>query len=277
MKLLVTAVLSAALTLPALAQEKPAPLKALLITGGCCHDYKKQKDILKEGLEKRLNVVVTQIHVDDGSTSPKLPIYGNADYAAGYDVVIHNECAADIKDPAVIDGVLKPHRDGIPGVNLHCAMHSYRFGNIGQPVAPGADNGKWFEYLGLQSTGHGPQKPIVIAFLPDANSPITRGMNHWTTINEELYNNIQVFPSAKVLARGLQLNANDMNKTNTVVAWTNEYGEKKTRVFSTTIGHNNATVQDDRYLDLVARGLLWSVDKINDNGTPKDGYAAPGK
>ena len=27
------------------------PLRALLITGGCCHDYAKQKDILKQGFD----------------------------------------------------------------------------------------------------------------------------------------------------------------------------------------------------------------------------------
>ena len=39
----------------------------------------------------------------------------------------------------------------------------------------------------------------------------------------------------------------------------------KTRVFATTLGHNNATVEDPRYLDLVTRGLLWSCDKLNDS------------
>jgi hypothetical protein len=34
------------------------PLKVLLITGGCCHDYTKQKDILKAGIEKRANIEV---------------------------------------------------------------------------------------------------------------------------------------------------------------------------------------------------------------------------
>jgi type 1 glutamine amidotransferase len=47
------------------------------------------------------------------------------------------------------------------------------------------------------------------------------------------------------------------------VVWTNNY-RMKTRVFATTLGHNNATVEDDRYLDLVTRGLLWSCDKLND-------------
>src|SRR5262245_30620419 len=97
------------------------PLRALLITGGCCHEYAKQKDVLKQGLEKRANVVVTQIHTDDKSTKPPLAILGNPDYAKGYDVVIHDECSSDISDAAVIKGVLAPHRAGIPGVNLHCA------------------------------------------------------------------------------------------------------------------------------------------------------------
>jgi type 1 glutamine amidotransferase len=58
------------------------------------------------------------------------------------------------------------------------------------------------------------------------------------------------------------------------VAWTNEYGDKKTRVFSTTVGHNNSTVSDDKYLNLVARGILWATDKINADGSAKAGYAA---
>ena len=46
--------------------------------------------------------------------------------------------------------------------------------------------------------------------------------------------------------------------------------------FSTTLGHNNETVADDRYLDLVARGVLWAVDKIDADGKPKAGYGAAG-
>ena len=46
-------------------------------------------------------------------------------------------------------------------------------------------------------------------------------------------------------------------------------------MFNTTIGHNNDTVADGRYLDLVTRGVLWAADKIEANGQPKAGYAAP--
>ena len=47
-----------------------------------------------------------------------------------------------------------------------------------------------------------------------------------------------------------------------IVAWTNTYNGK-TRVFATTLGHNNSTVKDPLYLDLVARGLLWSLGKLD--------------
>ena len=68
----------------------PKPLRALLITGGCCHDYAKQKDILKQGLERRINIKIDHAHSPDKSTKPPLAIYGNPDYAKGYDLVMHD-------------------------------------------------------------------------------------------------------------------------------------------------------------------------------------------
>jgi hypothetical protein len=256
-----------------------APLRILLITGGCCHDYAHQKDVLKKGLEERANFVVEQIHTDDSSTKPPLAILGNKDYAKGYDVIIHDECAADISDPAKVEAVLQPHRDGIPGVNLHCAMHSYRIGNPNDPVTPGTPHGLWFEYLGLQSSAHGRQEPISIYFV-DPQSAITKGMKDWTTINEELYNNVYIFDSSHALALGSQQSKQSVGGVQTnqfVVAWINEYGPKKTRVFSTTVGHNTSTVEDPRYLDLVARAVLWTTGHLKDDGAPAEGYGPPEK
>jgi hypothetical protein len=258
------------------AAETVKPLKALLVIGGCCHDYANQQVILKHGIEARANVVVDVVYSPDSNTHPALPIYGKPDYANGYDVVIHDECAADIKDPAVIQGVLKPHQDGIPGVNLHCAMHSYRFGEFAKPVAAGASNSFWYEYLGIQSSGHGPQEPIAISFTDKTNA-VSNGLADWTTIREEHYNNVQMFPTAHALAHGTQViknKAGEPQRTNDfVVAWENIY-QGKTRVFSTTIGHNNETVADARYLDLVTRGMLWACDKLDADGKPKAGYSA---
>jgi Trehalose utilisation len=261
------------------AEEAPKPLKLLLVTGGCCHDYATQKDILKKGLEARANVTVDIAYSDDTSTKPPLPILGNPDYANGYDLVIHDECAADINDPKVVEAVLKPHRDGIPGVNLHCAMHCYRIGDPHDPVTLGTPHGYWFEYLGLQSSQHAAQEPIAITFT-DKDNPIVTGLADWTTIHEEHYNNVHVFDTAHPLAHGKQVlkQRDGSSKTNDfVVVWTNEYGPNKTRVFSTTIGHNNETVSDPRYLDLVTRGVLWATDHLNKDGTPAKGYGPNGQ
>ena len=278
MKLISLLTLALALALP-LASVRAAdakPLRVLLITGGCCHDYAKQKDILKKGIEARANVEVTQVHTDDKSTKPPLAILGHADYAAGYDAVIHDECAADVSDPAVIAGVLAPHRRGVPGVNLHCAMHSYRVGNAGTKATNGTERSAWFDYLGLQSSGHGPQEPIALNMLGSTH-PITRGMTNWTTIREELYDNIQIFPTATPLIKGRQTIKQKDGSTKdveSVVAWVNQY--EKTRVFSTTVGHNNDTVGDARYLDLVTHGLLWSCGKLGSDGQPAAGYGPRG-
>lgn len=254
------------------AEAKAKPLKALLLIGGCCHDYAAQKEILKSGIEARANVVVDVIYSPETNTKPAFPIYGNAKYADGYDVVIHDECAADIKDPAVVEGVLAPHKAGIPGVNIHCGMHCYRTAaDVKVAQEPGTPGALWFDYLGLQSSGHGPQKPIDITFVDKAH-PVAIGMNDWTTIKEELYNNIAVRDGVKVIARGKQEPNDKPNFTESAIVWTNLYGDKKTRVWSTTLGHNNETVSDARYLDLVTRGVLWAAGKLDDSGAPAAGY-----
>ncbi len=256
-----------------------APLKVLLITGGCCHDYDAQKDILKKGLESRAHVVVDQVHTSDKSTRPPLSILGDPEYAAGYDLVIHDECGAELSDEAQVRAVLKPHLDGVPGVNLHCAMHSYRIGNPRDPVKPGTAHGLWFEYLGIQSSGHGPHEPIDVTFTSVKN-PITDGFAAWRTQKEELYNNVEVFKSAKALASGKQVvrrRNGEERVAEAVVMWTNEYGPNKTKVFSTTLGHYSATVGDTRYLDLVTRGLLWATGHLTSDGKAAEGYGPGGK
>lgn len=256
---------------PVQSQTQPKPLKALLITGGCCHAYATQKNILKKGIEARANVIVDQVHTDDKTTNPPLPIYSNPNYAKGYDVIIHDECAAAMADVATIKEVLAPHQNGVAGVNLHCAMHSYRVGNHREPSSPGTDNSLWFDYLGIQSSGHGPKQPLAISFT-NTKHAVTKDLKDWATANEELYNNVQIFPTAKALASGFQHQperklkngkVNPAKDAEAVVVWTNDY--HGTRVFSTTIGHYDETVADDRYLDLVTRGLLWACGKLNAN------------
>lgn len=274
---LIALALLAGLTTSLSAEQKP--LRVLVVAGGCCHDYATQKEVLKKGIEARVNATVEVAYDPTKSTKPLFELFKSPDWGKNFDVVVHDECAADITDQAYVANIVNAHKNGLPAVNLHCAMHSYRWGNYRTPVKAGDDNASWYEMLGLQSTGHGPQQPIAITFT-DKSHPITTGLADWTTINEELYNNVQVL-GAKTLATGLQKIPEKKDKkgkvtpateANAIVAWTNEFGPKKTRIFSTTIGHNNATVEDARYLDLVARAVLWSAGKLEADGKPSAGF-----
>ncbi len=234
------------------ATPPPKPLRALLVLGGCCHDYTRQMDILKKGLEARAHVQVEFVFNPDTSTKARYEVYEKPDWAKGYDVIIHDECSADVKELDYVQGILAAHKAGVPAVTLHCAMHSFRTGTE-----------DWFKFLGLQSASHGPQLPIQLKNIA-AGHPIMKGWSDWTTINEELYNNLKVFETATPLISGKQVvKQKDGTEKDVeyIVAWVNQYG--KTRVFNTTVGHNNDTVADARYLDLVTRGLLWSCDKLN--------------
>ena len=261
---------------------KAAPLKVLLVAGGCCHDYSTQTKLLKNGIENRINARVTVILSKDTSTKAVFEIYESDDWAEGYDVVLHDECSANVTERPYVDRILNAHKNGVPAVNLHCAMHSYRWGDFRSPVELGADNASWYEMLGLQSTGHGPKFPIDVIFM-DPNHPITKGFERWTTVNEELYNNVRIFDGATALVTGNQVippnrkalkkNPNAPSREATaVIAWTNEFGPKKTRIFSTSLGHQNDTVADARYLDFVVRGLLWASGNLTADGTPAAGY-----
>ncbi len=230
------------------AQEKispPAagkPIRALLVTGGCCHDYPRQKQILTKGISARANVEWTVVHQGGTATNSEIPLYRDANWAEGFDVVVHNECFADAKDPAWVARVLEPHRRGVPAVLIHCAMHCYRTGKD-----------EWFEFCGVQSPGHGPHYAYTVENRK-ADHPIMKSFgDRWTVPKGELYHTIKLWPTATVLGEAKR---ND-NQQDQVCVWTNKY--HGTRVFGTTIGHYNETMAEATYLDMVTRGMLWAV------------------
>lgn len=235
----------------------PKPLRALLITGGCCHDYPRQNIIIPQGISARARVEWTVVHDSRTGTSGKLHVYSREDWASGFDVVVHNECFSDEKELPYLERILKPHRDGVPALVIHCAMHCYR-----------APSDEWFKFCGVTSRRHGshfayPEK------VQKADHPIMKGLPAtWQTTREELYNIEKVWPDTVPLATGYS-HETQRDECN---IWVNTYG--KARVFGTTIGHYNETMEQGWYLDILARGLLWTCGKLGDDGQPLPGYAA---
>ena len=92
------------------------PLRALLVIGGCCHDYGNQRKVLKEGIEARANVKVDIAYNRDRNTSVRFKEYEKIDWANGYDTIIHDECSASVKELSYVQRILAAHQNGVGAV-----------------------------------------------------------------------------------------------------------------------------------------------------------------
>ena len=247
--------LASALVGSAGAAEPVKPIRALMVTGGFCHDYEAQKKILSEGISARANVEWTIVH--EGKTRTDLvSIYLKPDWAKGYDVVLHNECYGAIEDVAYVERIAKPHYDGVPAVMLHCSAHSYR----------AAKTDEWRQAVGQSSMSHEKLHDLEVKTVA-ADHPVMQGFPKvWKDRQDELYKNVKLWPNLVPLATAYGVET----KQDHVVIWTNTYGQAK--IFGTTLGHTNATMEDPVYLDLVTRGLLWACGKLDEYGKPLPGY-----
>lgn len=233
--------------------EKPTAakktIKALLVTGEGYHDYEAQKKIITEGTKERLDIEWTILH-------QKTPAECKADlskkgWADPYDIVVYNICHANEADTKFIDSVAAIHEAGKPAVAVHCTMHSFHW-NV--KVADG-EHATWVKLLGVRSRNHGPKGAITVNKTA-VEHPVTKDLPEgWKTPEGELYNVLEVLPSATALATGDNGNPKQGKQ---VCIWVNQYGKGK--VFGTTIGHHNSTMQTKEYLDLLANGIKWAVE-----------------
>jgi type 1 glutamine amidotransferase len=231
------------------AAEAKKPFRILLITGGCCHNYVFQAQALKEAMEKVVKRAAVDVNVvNEGGTGTQYvaPLYDDPNWAKGYDVVVHNECFADTKDPNYFRKITRAHYAGVPAVVIHCAMHTYR----------SATEDDWREMLGVTSKRHDRQVKFSVK-IDDLKNPIVKGMPaEWNpTASDELYNIDKLWPNAKALASAVSV---ESKKTYPVV-WTNQYG--KARVFGTTLGHGD-TWKDPIFTNMLSRGILWAAGDL---------------
>lgn len=240
--------------------EGVKPLKVLMVTGGCCHDYEMQKMILQTGIMARANVEFTVVHEEgpEGKKdkSHRISIYEKADWAKGYDLVLHNECFGAVTDVAFVERIAKPHSDGVPAVVLHCSAHSYRM----------AATDAWRHVVGMKSMSHEKNRDLTVKNLAPEH-PVMKGFPmEWLDRADELYKNEVLYSGFVPLAKAY---GEDTKKDHHLI-WVNTNGLGK--VFGTTMGHNNSTMEDPVFLDLVTRGLLWACGKLDDHGKPMPGY-----
>jgi type 1 glutamine amidotransferase len=222
------------------------PIKALLITGGCCHNYPFQSEAMQKGIAKHANVTWKVVNEGGKGTEAEIEFYDDPNWAKGFDVVVHNECFANTKNTDYIKKITQVHHEGVPALVIHCAMHTYR----------ASKTDEWRQFLGVTSRRHDHQSNYAVKKVV-ADHPIMKAIpDNWVTAKDELYIIEKLWPTATALATSV---SERDGKAHPVI-WTNQYG--KARVFGTTYGHSDATFADPIFTDLLAHGLLWASDKL---------------
>jgi type 1 glutamine amidotransferase len=238
-------VVSLALAADTAAAAAAKPLRALLITGGCCHDYDFQAKMLTEGLKPYGPITWTIVNEGGKTTKGQIKLYEDPQWAKPYDVVVHNECFADTNDPAYVAKIVAAHRAGTPAVVIHCAMHTYR----------AMTEDTWREFLGVTSRRHDHQSRYPVRPLDAAHPALAGFPSPWVSPLDELYVIDKLWPTAKALA----VAKSEKDGNDYACVWTNNY--HGTRVFGTTFGHSNATWSDPTFIALLAHGLHWAAGK----------------
>jgi type 1 glutamine amidotransferase len=239
--------------------EAPRAIRALYVTGGGFHEFVKQETILPPAVSQRVKVDWTIDHTAGKSTEVLIERHKNTDWTKDFDVVLYNMSFSFVVDVPWIERLAGAHRDsGVGAVILHGAVHSYRR----------SESRAWGELMGAFSLRHDSQRPLTVETVAPQH-PVMRGFPaNWQTTPEELYELERVWPTMTPLAEAYSIES----KKRYPLIWTNTHG--KARVFVTSLGHNTEIIANPVYLDLVTRGLLWTVGKLQDNGTPAAGYAA---
>ena len=216
------------------------------MSGGCCHDYALQDKIVMDVMAKVLPIDWTVVVQGGTGTTARFPVYENPDWAKGFDLVVHNECSADVADEPFVRRITEAHRAGhIPAVVIHCSMHSYR--------ALTAD--PWREFLGVTTRRHTPAHNVGVTFTA-RDHPVAQGLPAtWTTPTDELYVIEKFWPGATAI--GTAVSPEDHQTY--PVAWVHEYGGA--RVFGTTLGHGNETWADPVFQTLLVNGMKWAMAK----------------
>ena len=248
------------------AEETPVPIKALLVTGGCSHDYTTRKGIIVQGIRERIKRPIEWMvkHQGDGESDVRISLFEESGWATGYDIVVHDYCFPRVREGEYIERILAPHRAGLPAVLIHGTMMSFQ-----------TPDDRWSSFTGATIRGHDRQGPVGVEPLA-LSDPILKGFQPWNIPLEELYRVDRLAPAASALIGALPLQPTAHRQpptglrpppTETPVAWTHRYGPSNTRVFATTLGNDLSTLITPEYLDLLARGFLWALNDLSDSNT----------
>ena len=151
-------------------------------------------------------------------------------------------------DEEWIAAIAARHKQGMPAVVIHCAMHTYRE----------IERNDWREFLGVTSRRHEHKSEKIVRNVAPDHPVMADFPAQWTSPSDELYLIEKLWPNAEALAMGHSERHGDEHPA----FWVNRFGTA--RVFGTTFGHSDETFADPVFLDTLTRGILWAAGRLED-------------
>lgn len=240
------------------ARTEPAqPIRALILSGKNNHDWRKSTPFLKKLLldTGRLDVRVTEEPA--GLTAATLK---------AYDVLVLDYQGprwGDVTEKAV-EGFV---RSGKGMVVVHGASYAFSGLDIlGDGHVPsGVVEPPWTEYArmiggvwitGPPKTAHGLRHSFKVRFV-DRGHPIAQGLDESFLATDELYHNMLMKPTARVLATAYSDPDTYGTGNDEPILWTVHHGQG--RVFHTTLGHDLAAMEEPGFITTYTRGAEWAA------------------
>ncbi len=235
-------------------------IPALILSGRNNHDWRRSTPHLRAVLEGTGRFDVRVVEEPVGLTPATL---------AAYQVVIldyQGPRLGELTETALAAFV----RGGEGLVVVHGA--SYGFSGLDVladgHVSTGIREAPWEEFLALAGgvwsetnpkTAHGRRHSFTVRFVqPD--HPIAAGMPPSFTATDELYHDLRMHPSARILATAFSAVETGGTGEDEPVLWTVEYG--RGRVFHTTLGHDLNALVEPGFVTTFARGTEWAATGI---------------
>ena len=157
---------------------------------------------------------------------------------------------------------------GVPTVFLHCAMHNFRWSSeepgiygIGKSSRlkkvwakdyPGESFPAFWKLTGMDTVNH----DWIGAFTVDKvlDHPITQNLPaSWKVSRDERYRTLRMQAGVIPL----------LKSGDSTIAWLHSFG--KARIFATTLGHDDRTLKDPLFGELLSQGILFITGNLSDS------------
>jgi uncharacterized protein len=220
-------------------------IRAMVIAGGCCHDYPAESATLMRLLQNELPIDWSFEYLGWGANRDLPSLYADPDWYKGYDIVVHNDCFTppdSLVSDRYLSNVAAATRAGIPAVVIHCAMHTFR----DEP------SDVWRTVLGVRTVRHDVATNLPVRVVAPQHPVMAGIQTDWVTPVDELYVIEKTFSSMTPLA----VSHNPAGGPEYPVAWVHQNGA---RVFGTTLGHGADTWADPVYQKMIVQGFRWAL------------------